>query len=81
MSVNITFGAINVNAQDTNATISIGETLQSGWSAHSKYNFGTGMLFGVNNSANIVNTILDNDAIDAPIMDNDGVQAGENQSL
>lgn len=81
MAVNITFGSINVNAQETNATISIGESSQSGWSAHSKFNFGTGMLFGINNSWNIINNILDNDAVDSPIMDNDGLVSFQNQSL
>jgi hypothetical protein len=81
MSVNISFGSINVNAQETNATVSVGETSQVGWSAHSKNNFGTGMLFGINNSANIINNILDNDAVDSPIMDNDGMQPNQNQSF
>ncbi len=81
MSVNISFGTINVNAQDTNATVSIGENSQGGWSAHSKNNFGNGMLFGINNSANMINNIFDNDAVDSPITDNDGIQPNQNQSL
>lgn len=81
LSVNISFGSLNVNAQDTNSTVSIGEASQAGWSAHSKNNFGNGMLFGWNNSANMFNYILDNDIIDSPIIDDDAVGSTQNQQV
>lgn len=81
LSVNISFGSINVNAQNTNSTVSIGEASQAGWSAHSKNNFGNGMLFGWNNSFNMINNIFDNDVIDSPIIDDDAVGSAQNQQL
>ncbi len=80
MSVNITFAAININAQDTDASLSVGENSQVAWSAHAKNNFGNGMLFGVNNTVNFLNNLYDLDGVDAPITDMDFVQANQNQT-
>lgn len=81
MSVNITFLTLNVDGQYRNSTISIGEANQGGWSAHKKRNGGNGMLFGWNNSVNMLNYIADNDPIDAPIIDRDFVTSLQNQNL
>lgn len=80
MVVNIGFGAINVNAQRRNASISVGETSQGAWSSHEKKNFGYGMPFGINNQFNIVNNISDFDAVDTPIQDSDFIQPNQNQT-
>lgn len=81
MAFPIIFNAIIVNGQETNGTVSIGENQQDGWSAHAKQNIGIGMLFGLNNTLNILNIINDNDIIDAPISDNDIVPSAQAQVL
>lgn len=80
MSVNISIGAINVNSINTNGAVSSGETEQAGWSAHSKNNYGNGQYIGLSYTSSI-NNLLDNDLIDAPIADNDGIPSGQNQTL
>lgn len=80
MVVNIGFGTLNVNAQRRDASISIGESNQSTWSAHSKRNFGYGMPFGMNTQFNIVNHISDVDGVDSPINDMDFSGSFENQT-
>jgi hypothetical protein len=67
----IDFKMINVNALDTNATISTGENVQNGWDTHSKNNFGQGTVYGNTISSNNINSISDNDIIDTPINDQD----------
>lgn len=71
MPSSIVFNMININNQNTNATIGIGENAQSSWDSHSKNNYGTGEFIGNSISANIINFIFDNDFIDAPINDQD----------
>jgi hypothetical protein len=67
----IDFNEINVNALDTNATISVGDNSQNGWDTHSKNNFGQGTFYGNNLAPNNKNFISDNDLIDTPINDQD----------
>ncbi|UJF32863.1 spore germination protein [Paenibacillus hexagrammi] len=81
MAVTINFLAINVNAQDTNATVSIGEIAQNSWNSHNKNNFGNGMFFGAALTPNNLVFINDNDFIDMPVGDNDNVPSAQNQSL
>lgn len=81
MSVNITFLALNVNGQYRNSAVAIGESTQTAWSAHAKRNYGNGMIFGWNNSANMLNTISDNDPIDTPITDLDAIRSFQNQNM
>lgn len=81
MAVNISFMSLNINAQYRNTTVSVGEAMQSAWSAHAKRNYGNGMLFGWNNSVNMVNGIMDNDPIDAPIVDSDALRSAQNQNM
>ncbi|NOU87781.1 hypothetical protein GC102_18690 [Paenibacillus sp. LMG 31460] len=76
----IVFNMININNQNTNATIGIGENAQSSWDSHSKNNYGTGQWIGNSVSANIVNFIYDNDFIDSPINDQDFKPAVNNQA-
>ena len=79
MSVNINFGAINVNAINRESAIAIGENNQPGWTSHSKSNFGNGMFFGTNFTGSTMNNIIDNDVIDAPINDQDNVPGVQTQ--
>ncbi|MDC3413713.1 hypothetical protein NC797_13780 [Aquibacillus sp. 3ASR75-11] len=81
MAVPIVFGSINVNAQDTNATVSIGQNTQSGWNAHSKNNFGYGMLFGWNVATNSLNYVFDPDVTDTAINDNENNPTNQGQAL
>lgn len=81
MAIPIVFGSININTLDTNASVSIGENAMSNWSAHSKNNFGNGMLFGMAWTTGQINYIIDPDTIDTPITDPDGALTAQNQSL
>jgi hypothetical protein len=80
LSVNISIGAINVNAVFRNGAVTNGESNMAGWSTHSKQNFGSGQFIGLSYSSNFSN-ILDNDLIDSQIADNDGNPSSQNQSL
>lgn len=81
MSVNISFGAINVNSIMTNGAVSTGENNQTGWSAHSKNNYGNSQFVGWSYSGANLNNLLDNDVIDAPITNNEAVPGNQNQSV
>lgn len=70
MAFPIIFNMINVNGQNGNGLVSIGQNQQNGWAAHSKQNMGVSMLWGVNYTVNNWSYILDNDVIDSPITDN-----------
>ncbi len=81
MSVNINFGAINVNAVNRESAIAVGENNQPGWTSHSKTNIGNGIYFGMNITGSVFNNIIDNDVIDAPINDQDNVPGVQSQAL
>jgi len=81
VAISINFAAINVNSLNRGASVSIGENNQPGWTAHGKNNLGNGNFFGIIFSANQINIILDNDVIDMPINDQDGVPGVQNQSV
>ncbi|WEG14104.1 hypothetical protein PU629_06980 [Pullulanibacillus sp. KACC 23026] len=80
MSVNISIGAINVNAVFRNGAVTSGESNMGGWSTHSKQNFANGQYIGLSYTSSI-NNVLDSDLIDSPISDNDGIPSNQNQSL
>jgi hypothetical protein len=67
LALSFAVGAINVNSQNTNAAISVGENQLPGWAAHRKVNNGLGFQAG--NFLNIGNGtfIVDTDAIDGQI--------------
>lgn len=67
MTMPIVFNSVNVNGQYTNATVSIGENVQTGWSGNSKNNFGSGPSFGANLFMYPYNVIMDSDLVDAPM--------------
>lgn len=81
MAISILFNQINVAGQQRNGTVSVGEVLQSGWSAHAKQNLGQGMLSGINNTAGFFSNIIDPDVIDSPILDNDAPMAAQGQAV
>ncbi|UUZ86312.1 hypothetical protein LJK88_24665 [Paenibacillus sp. P26] len=81
MAVVVNFIAINVNTQNRDSTISIGEVVQSGWASHGKNNFGNGNMFGISAAANILNNIIDNDLVDSPIFDLQNAPTAQNQML
>lgn len=65
--ININFNEIKVDLLDTNSTISIGESTQSGWASQIKGNLGNGQFIGDNVLADSLNVIKDDDIIDAPV--------------
>lgn len=81
MAISIVFNQINMNGQDTNSTVSVGEVLQSGWSSHSKQNAGQVSGTGINNTINFFSSIIDNDFVDAPIHDQDVTGSNQGQAL
>lgn len=81
MAIPIIFNQINVNTLDTDSTIAVGENQQNDWDAHSKNNFGNGMLFGWNITFNSFNSIFDPDVSDTPIIDSDVTSSGQGQAL
>jgi hypothetical protein len=66
----ICFNEINANSLSSNATISVGNMQQPGWSAHGKNNAGVGGSTGILASKHNSSAIFDNDYIDAPIKSN-----------
>lgn len=79
MPSSILFNSININNQQRNASVGIGENAQSSWDAHSKNNLGNGLFIGNSITINVWNFINDNDFIDAPINDQDFKPATTNQ--
>jgi hypothetical protein len=75
MAGTIIFNSINVNAQETNAGIFIGEISAAGWDSHNKNQMSVGMLFsayvgGVSLPGNLF-LLSDNDYLDTLITDPD----------
>lgn len=81
MPLAFTVGAINVNSQNTNSVIAVGENQLPGWAAHRKVNNGIGFFAGnVLNTANAA-CINDPDAIDG-MMNNQNISPSvQNQAL
>ncbi|MGB4470102.1 MAG: hypothetical protein WBI37_05620 [Tepidanaerobacteraceae bacterium] len=76
MTVSIFFNAINVLNMQTSSIVAIGENAQAGWDSHTKANTGC-TTHGISlTSANLI-TIIDPDAIDAPINDQDIKPTGQ----
>lgn len=64
---NIDFNEIKVDLLNTNATISIGESTQSGWASQLKSNLGNGNFLGNNILADSLNVVKDDDIVDSPV--------------
>ncbi|MFC7395290.1 hypothetical protein [Scopulibacillus cellulosilyticus] len=67
MTVNLSFGAINVNSQARNSTVSIGESNQPGWTYYGKSAYGIGFYIGLVKSQFVFGNVNDMDGIDNPI--------------
>ncbi len=65
--IDINFNEIKVDSLNTNATISIGESTQSGWATQKKSNLGNGHFIGDNILADSLNVVKDDDIVDAPV--------------
>jgi hypothetical protein len=62
--VKIQVGGVHVNAMQTNASLSIGNSQINQWDSKGKNNFGTGKLVGKSEIKSIINNIDDRDSID-----------------
>ena len=65
----IHFDSIDVNAVTTNSTVAVGENSQPGWNAIGKNNYGDGRHKGINVLHHNVNSVVDDDWIDAPVVE------------
>lgn len=65
----IHFNKVKVESLNGNATVTIGDSKQSGWSSRSKINSGNGRFVGENIIANNKIMIDDEDAFDTPVFD------------
>ncbi|MED1203949.1 hypothetical protein [Heyndrickxia acidicola] len=81
MALSFAVGAINVNSQNTNAAISVGENQLPGWAAHRKVNNGLGFQAG--NFFNMGNGTftVDTDFIDGQINNANISPSVQGQSL
>lgn len=81
MAIGFTLGAININSQNTNSAISIGENQLTGWAAHRKVNNGIGFFAGnVLNMGNI-SSIIDPDGVDGLINNQNITPSVQSQAL
>lgn len=81
MSVPVVFNTLNIGGQYTNATVSIGENMQSGWNAPSKNNFAIGPAFGMNLAISPANFVFDPDGIDTRIIDPEFIPSFQTQQV
>lgn len=81
LALPLSIGAININSQNTNAAVSVGENQLTGWSAHRKTNNGVGLQIGIfANTANYT-VIVDNDVSDGNMIDPDNIPGVQVQTL
>ncbi|QOY34598.2 hypothetical protein AWH56_017965 [Anaerobacillus isosaccharinicus] len=75
-------GAVNVNVNNTNAGVFIGQNSQTNWDSHQKRMPGVGVVNGVSNMAmgNLV-SLIDNDLADMPISEMENVPSPNTQTL
>lgn len=79
MAIAINFVMINVNSLNRDASVSVGENNQPGWSTHGKSIFGNGQVIGASLNTNVLNNLFDGDIVDSPIIDNDIIPSAQNQ--
>lgn len=65
--IDINLNEIKVESLNTNATISIGESTQSGWASQTKSNLGNGHFLGDNLITDSINVVKDDDIVDSPV--------------
>jgi hypothetical protein len=75
MADGIFFNSININTQESNGLIQIGENSATGWDTHNKNQLINGFIFTAFGAVNLIpnnyNLLLDNDVVDTPIFDQD----------
>ncbi|MEB3101073.1 hypothetical protein [Ferviditalea candida] len=81
MVVTINLAAVNINAQNTNTTLSVGENAMAAWMSHNKQNYGNGQYMGNQVTPNNLIVIADNDVVDMPVNDNDNAPVVQNQQF
>lgn len=81
MAIPLAIGAINIAMQNTNSSVSVGQNLQSGWSAHRKTNNGAGNQSGLFSNIGNLTIIIDNDLNDGNIFDPDIYTGAQGQAL
>lgn len=79
--ISLAAGAININAMNRGSALAIGEVAQPGWNQNGKTNFGNSQLFGANLQTGIVTNFIDNDVLDAPVLEIQPVPTFQNQSI
>jgi hypothetical protein len=81
LAIVFTLGAINVNSQQTNTAISIGENQLPGWTAHRKVNNGMGSFAGNVVNAGNISSIVDPDGMDGMMNNQNITPSAQNQAL
>lgn len=81
MAIAFSVGAININSQNSNAAVSVGENQLPGWSSHRKTNNGVGIQVGLfTNTLNYTN-IIDPDVSDGTMIDPDVIPSVQSQAI
>jgi hypothetical protein len=81
LAIVFTLGAINVNSQQTNTAISIGENQLPGWASHRKVNNGIGFFAGNVVNAGNISSIVDPDGVDGMMNNQNITPSAQNQAL
>jgi hypothetical protein len=83
MAEGIIFNSININAQETNSIVSVGQTTLTGFEVQSKNNFSIGLTFnafgGLLSFPYNINVINDQDVSDFPVNDQDIQTSSQDQ--
>jgi hypothetical protein len=81
VAIAFTLGAININSQQTNTAIAVGENQLPGWAAHRKVNNGFGFFAGNTLNAGNMSFVIDPDGVDG-VMNNVNISPSvQNQAL
>ncbi|WP_026692312.1 hypothetical protein [Peribacillus kribbensis] len=81
MAIPAGVGIININSQNTNASLGVGQNQMPGWSSHRKTNNGFGIQAGMfANTANWT-LIADPDVNDGNIIDPDFIPSAQGQTI
>ncbi|WP_053360798.1 hypothetical protein [Bacillus sp. FJAT-27251] len=81
MAIAFTLGAININSQNTNSAVAVGENQLPAWAAHRKTNNGNGFFAGnVFNTGNVAN-VIDPDGVDGMMNNQNIAPSVQSQAL
>ncbi|RXI96405.1 hypothetical protein DS745_22075 [Anaerobacillus alkaliphilus] len=82
MAINFVLGAVNVNVNNTNAGVFIGQNSQSNWDSHQKRMPAIGVVNGISNiSAGNIASQIDNDLADMVWNELENVPSPNSQAL